>query len=88
MSLCHDLADRIVNCKIDNSDHKIIEASNSAILDTIGVTLIGSKSEATRSVLKALDAKNLSDGVLIYGKKLRLSPLGCSNDQWYVVACA
>jgi 2-methylcitrate dehydratase PrpD len=75
LSLCHDLADRIVNCKIDNSDQKIIEASNFAILDTIGVTLIGSRSEATRSVLKALDAKNLSDGVLIYGKKLRLSPL-------------
>ena len=52
MSLCHDLADRIVNHKIYNSDHKIIDASNSAILDTIGVTLIGSKSEATRSILK------------------------------------
>jgi 2-methylcitrate dehydratase PrpD len=75
LSLCHDLADRIVNSGIDNSDHKIIEASKSAILDTIGVTLIGSKSEATRSVIKALDAKNSSDGVLIYGKKLRLSPL-------------
>ena len=75
MSLCHDLADRIVNSKIDSSDHKIIESSNSAILDTIGVTLIGSKSEATRSVITALDAKNLSDGVLIYGKKLKVSPL-------------
>ena len=75
MSLCHDLADRIVNSKIDSSDHKIIESSNSAILDTIGVTLIGSKSEATRSVMTALDAKNLSDGTLIYGKKLKVSPL-------------
>ena len=75
MSLCHDLADCIVNSKIDASDHKIIEASNSAILDTIGVTLIGSKSEATRSVITALDAKNLPDGVLVYGKKLKVSPL-------------
>ena len=75
MSLCHNLADRIVNSKVDSSDHKIIESSNSAILDTIGVTLIGSKSEATRSVITALDAKNLSDGVLIYGKKLKVSPL-------------
>ena len=75
MSLCHELADRIVNSKIDTSDHKIIEASNSAILDTIGVTLIGSKSEATRSVVTALDTKNLPDGVLVYGKKLKVSPL-------------
>ena len=74
MSLCHDLADRIVNSKIDSSDHKIIESSNSAILDTIGVTLIGSKSEATRSVITALDAKNLSDGSHLR-KELKVSPL-------------
>ncbi|MDA7766819.1 MmgE/PrpD family protein [Alphaproteobacteria bacterium] len=75
MSLSYILADRIINSKVDVADQRIIESANSALLDTVGVTLIGSKSEATQSVIKALEAKNTRDGALIYGKKLKVSML-------------
>ena len=75
MSLCHSLADRITNSVIDFTDQHIIGSSNSAILDTIGVTLIGSRSEATTSVIKALEVNNKPDGALIYGKKLKIGAL-------------
>ena len=75
MSLSYILADRIINSKVDVADQRIIESANSALLDTVGVTLIGSKSEATQSVIKALEAKNTADGALIYGKKLKVSML-------------
>ena len=75
MSLSYILADRIINSKVDVADQRIIKSANSALLDTVGVTLIGSKSEATQSVIKALEAKNTADGALIYGKKLKVSML-------------
>jgi 2-methylcitrate dehydratase PrpD len=75
LSLCHSLADRITNSVIDFTDQHIIGSSNSAILDTIGVTLIGSRSEATTSVIKALEVNNKPDGALIYGKKLKIGAL-------------
>lgn len=75
MSLSHSLADRIQTSVVDLTDKRIIDSSNSAILDTIGVTLMGSKSEATKSVTKALDAKNTPDGALIYGEKRKVSIL-------------
>ena len=75
MSLCRSLADRITNSVIDFTDQHIIGSSNSAILDTIGVTLIGSRSEATTSVIKALEVNNKPDGALIYGKKLKIGAL-------------
>ncbi|MEL0215328.1 MAG: MmgE/PrpD family protein, partial [Burkholderiaceae bacterium] len=75
MSLSYILADRIINSKVDVADQRIIESANSALLDTVGVTLIGSKSEATQSVIKALEAKSTADGALIYGKKLKVSML-------------
>ena len=75
MSLSYILADRIINSKVDVADQRIIESANSALLDTVGVTIIGSKSEATKSVIKALEAKSTADGALIYGKKLKVSML-------------
>ena len=75
MSICKYLAESILSSKVDLSDKSLVEATNSAILDTVGVTLAGSVSGATNAVLKALFPSEQLNGALTLGTKLRLNPL-------------
>ncbi len=75
MSLCFNLAEVIVSSKVNVSDYKLVAAANSAIMDTVGVTLLGAHSSATNAVLKAIETKSDGGGTLVFGRKLRTNAL-------------
>jgi 2-methylcitrate dehydratase PrpD len=74
MSLALELAEKINSLTFNELPHEAIHWAKVGILDTVGVTLAGSREECTR-IVGGIAARGASGPSLIFGSNLRTAPL-------------
>ena len=75
MRLARELAERITALTFDNLPPAAIDASRIAVLDTLGVTLAGSREAAPKLVEEVLGLQTSQGPSLIFGTRRRASAL-------------
>jgi 2-methylcitrate dehydratase PrpD len=75
MSIATELAERICNLQYGDLPEQAVNSAKMAILDTVGVTLAGSREQATRIVERTLGAGEKSGPCLVYGGHRRTTCL-------------
>jgi 2-methylcitrate dehydratase PrpD len=79
MTLLEQIAEKIVAIRYEDLPREAVEWPKAAILDTVGVTLAGSREECTRIVAHVLAAESAASGnggdSLIFGSDRRAPPL-------------
>jgi 2-methylcitrate dehydratase PrpD len=76
MTLLEQIAENIVAIRYEDLPPEAVQWAKAAILDTVGVTLAGSREDCTRIVEQALAAETAGDGEsLIFGSDRRAPPL-------------
>jgi len=75
MTLIERIAEKIVAIRCADLPPEAIHWAKAAILDTVGVTLAGSREDCTRIVERALAAESVGGNSLIFGSDRRVPPL-------------
>src|SRR5580704_13282482 len=75
MTLLEQIAEKIVAIRGEDLPPEAVDWAKAAILDTVGVTLAGSREECTRIVEQVLAAESQGGDSLIFGSDRRVPPL-------------
>ena len=75
MTLLEQIAEKIVAIRYEDLPSEAIFWAKAAILDTVGVTLAGSREDCTRIVEQVLAAESHGGDSLIFGSDRRVPPL-------------
>jgi 2-methylcitrate dehydratase PrpD len=75
MTLIEQIAEKIVAIRYEDLPREAVEWSKAAILDTVGVTLAGSREECTRIIEQVLAAESAGGDSLVFGSDRRAPPL-------------
>ena len=75
MTLIEQIAEKIAAIRYDGLPQEAVFWAKAAILDTVGVTLAGSREDCTRIVEQVLAAESHGGDSLVFGSERRVPPL-------------